>query len=134
MTSSDKVIGVSQNTLYFGDNLEILRQHIRDESIDLVYLDPPFNSDRDYNVLFRTKDDKDSPTQIKAFDDTWTWGEESAMYYHRLLGSGDHLSEVIRGLKEAIGTNDMMAYLVMMAIRLMVLRVIGTYLYFKFPR
>ena len=84
----------------------------------MVYLDPPFKSDRDYNVLFKTKDDMDSPTQIKAFDDTWSWGEESAMYYHQLLGKGDNISDVVRGLREAIGTNDMMAYLVMMAVRL----------------
>lgn len=103
--------------LYFGDNLEVLDQ-IDKESIDLVYLDPPFKSDRDYNVLFKTKDDEDSPTQIKAFDDTWTWGEESAMYYYQLLGKGDNIADVIKGLHEAIGTNDMMAYLVMMAVRL----------------
>ena len=109
--------GGSQNSLFFGDNLEILK-HIDNEAIDLVYLDPPFNSKRNYNILFKTKDDKDSPTQIKAFDDTWEWGEESAMFYHLLLGRGDRISEVIKGLKEAIGSNDMMAYIVMMAIRL----------------
>jgi len=69
-------------------------------------------------VLFKTKDDRDSPSQIKAFDDTWVWGEESAMYYHQLLGSGERIGEIVRGLREAIGTNDMMAYLVMMAVRL----------------
>lgn len=106
-------------TLYFGDNLDVLKKEaFRDESIDLIYLDPPFNSDRNYNVLFKTKDDKDSPTQMKAFDDTWTWGEESAMYYHQLLARGDAVSETVRGLRESIGANDMMAYLVMMAIRL----------------
>ena len=89
-----------------------------DETVDLIYLDPPFNSDRDYNILFKTKDDKDSASQIKAFGDTWTWGRESAMYYHRLLSSGGRVSEIIKGLKDAIGTNDMMAYLVSMAIRL----------------
>ena len=104
--------------LYFGDNLDIMRKYLEDESVDLVYLDPPFNSDRTYNVLFKTKDDKDSPAQITAFGDTWTWGEESAMSYHQLLGRGDGVSEIMRGLREAIGANDMMAYLVMMAIRL----------------
>ena len=91
---------------------------MEDESVDLVYLDPPFNSDRNYNVLFKTKDDKYSPTQITVFEDTWTWGEESAMYYHQLLGRGDNIADIIRGLRESIGANDMMAYLVMMAIRL----------------
>ncbi len=103
--------------LWFGDNLGILHK-MGDETVDLIYLDPPFNSDRDYNILFKTKDDKDSASQIKAFGDTWTWGRESAMYYHRLLSSGGRVSEIIKGLKDAIGTNDMMAYLVSMTIRL----------------
>lgn len=106
-----------RNKLYFGDNLEVL-QNFKDESIDLVYLDPPFNSDRNYNVLFKTRKDTASPTQIKAFEDTWTWGEESARYYHMILAQSTALSDVIRGLKESIGPNDMMAYLVMMAVRL----------------
>lgn len=103
--------------LYFGDNIDVLKK-FKDESVDLVYLDPPFNSKRSYNVLFKTKKDDDSPTQIKAFEDTWTWGIESAKYYHDILGKGTNLSEIIKGLKESIGANDMMAYLVMMAIRL----------------
>ena len=110
----------SVGRLFFGDNLNILPK-IPDASVDLIYLDPPFNSDRDYNVLFKTRGDKDSSAQIMAFEDTWTWGEESAMYYHQLLGrtgGGGGISDVIRGLREAIGTNDMMAYLVMMAVRL----------------
>ena len=68
--------------------------------------------------MFKAKDDSESTSQIKAFDDTWTWGEESASYYHQLLGMGERTSEVIRGLREAIGANDMMAYIVMMAVRL----------------
>lgn len=91
---------------------------MEDESVDLVYLDPPFNSDRNYNVLFKTKDDQDEPAQITAFEDTWTWGEESAMCYHQLLGRGDNIADIIRGFRESIGANDVMAYLVMMAIRL----------------
>ena len=81
-------------------------------------MDPPFNSERDYNVLYKNKEDQDSSAQITAFEDTWTWGRESAMCYNRLLRRGDNVSEVIKGLREAIGANDMMAYLVMMAIRL----------------
>ncbi len=107
--------------MYFGDNLDVL-DDIDEGSIDLIYLDPPSKSDRDYNVLFTTRNDNDSPIQIKAFEDTWTWGEESAMYYHQLLGKGKVISDVISGLREAIGTNDMMAYLVMMAIQLLKLR------------
>ena len=109
---------IKSQTLLYGDNLEILRESIDDKSVDLIYLDPPFNSDRSYNVLFKTKTDRESTTQIKAFDDTWTWGKASAMYYHQLLTMGARTSEVIKGLKEVVGANDLMAYLVMMAIRL----------------
>lgn len=61
------------NTLYYGDNIEILRKHVPDAAVDLVYLDPPFNSNRDYNVLFREQSGGESPAQIKAFGDTWNW-------------------------------------------------------------
>ena len=84
------------NQLYFGDNLDILRQHVADESVDLIYLDPPFNSNATYNVLFRERGGEESAAQITAFDDTWRWGLESAL--HSFLGQ-----------------NDMMAYLTMMA-------------------
>ncbi|MDE0090095.1 MAG: DNA methyltransferase [Thaumarchaeota archaeon] len=104
--------------LYFGDNLDILRDKIETESIDLCYLDPPFSSNRSYNVLFKSKDDRDSSAQIKAFEDTWTWGEESARYFHQLKSRADAVSEVVQGLRESIGANNMMAYLVMMTIRL----------------
>ena len=65
-----------RNTLYYGDNLTVLREHIPDESVDLVYLDPPFNSNASYNVLFKEKTGEESPAQIKAFTDTWEWTEE----------------------------------------------------------
>ena len=65
------------NTLYYGDNLDILRQHVADESVDLVYLDPPFNSNSSYNVLFKERSGEESPAQIKAFTDTWEWTQES---------------------------------------------------------
>ena len=71
------------NTLYYGDNLEILRQHVPDESVDLVYLDPPFNSNASYNVLFRERSGEESPAQIKAFTDTWEWTQESERVYER---------------------------------------------------
>ena len=65
------------NTLFYGDNLLVLREHIPDESVDLVYLDPPFNSNASYNVLFREKSGEESPAQIKAFTDTWEWTQET---------------------------------------------------------
>ena len=105
-------------TLYYGDNLEILRKHIKTESVDLIYLDPPFNSDVNYNVIFKTKNKEDSPSQIQAFEDTWKWGAESEMVYSQILGIGDRIADVIKGLREAIGENDMMAYVTMMSIRL----------------
>ena len=64
---------MEKNQLYYGDNLEVLRQHIKDESVDLIYLDPPFNSRQDYNVLFAEKDGTRSSSQIMAFEDTWEW-------------------------------------------------------------
>ena len=66
--------GTWTNKLYFGDNLRIMREHIPDESVDLIYLDPPFNSKTTYNVLFGEKNDTRSGAQIEAFDDTWHWG------------------------------------------------------------
>ena len=59
------------NTLFYGDNLAILREHIDDDSVDLIYLDPPFNSNANYNVLFRTPDGEQSQASIEAFEDTW---------------------------------------------------------------
>src|SRR5258705_11672732 len=75
------------NTLYYGDNLDILRRYIDDESIDLIYLDPPFNSNADYNVLFAEKDGTQAHAQIKAFEDTWTWDLEAAQEYAEVLRS-----------------------------------------------
>lgn len=70
----------SKNLLFYGDNLQVLKEHIATESIDLVYLDPPFNSNRTYNVLFKHKTGKEANAQIQAFDDTWTWGQDDEDY------------------------------------------------------
>ena len=106
------------NTLYYGDNLKILRDYIKDESIDLVYLDPPFNSNRNYNVLFRNESGSDSESQITAFEDTWHWNLAAEETYHELINEPDQVGRMIESFRQFIGNNQMMAYLVMMAVRL----------------
>ena len=114
------------NTLYYGDNLDILRQHIPDESVDLIYLDPPFNSNASYNVLFKERSGEESPAQIKAFTDTWEWTQESERIYEReIITNPDAppaVKEMIWAFRQFVGANAMMAYLVMMAPRLVELR------------
>ncbi len=106
------------NTLYYGDNLKILRDYIKDESVDLVYLDPPFNSNRNYNVLFRNESGSDSESQITAFEDTWHWNLAAEQTYNELINEPDQVGRMIESFRGFIGTNQMMAYLVMMAVRL----------------
>jgi adenine specific DNA methylase Mod len=111
------------NRLYFGDNLDILREHIKDESIDLIYLDPPFNSSATYNVLFKSPKGQDSPAQITAFEDTWHWGEQAEREFTELLhGPNTDVAEMMQALRKFLGANDMMAYLTMMANRLVELQ------------
>ncbi len=108
-----------KNKLYFGDNLGILREHVATESVDLIYLDPPFNSNASYNVLFKEKSGEESAAQITAFEDTWGWGLESEATYKEIVTSGPRkLADLMQALLAFLGRNDMMAYLVMMAIRL----------------
>jgi site-specific DNA-methyltransferase (adenine-specific) len=110
---------ISENTLFYGDNLNILREYIPDESVDLIYLDPPFNSNRNYNVLFKDESGSESEAQITAFEDTWHWNVAAEETYNELVtDSPDHVSKMIASLRDFIGTNQMMAYLVMMAARL----------------
>ena len=106
-------------SLFFGDNLYILRDEIKNESIDLVYLDPPFNSKRDYNLLFKTPKGHDSDAQITAFDDSWHWGEQAEREFAELLHQENtDVSEMIQSLRRFLKESDLMAYLVMMANRL----------------
>lgn len=108
-----------KNRLYFGDNLNILRREVPDESVDLIYLDPPFNSNASYNVLFKEKSGEQSAAQIRAFDDTWHWTFESAGIYQDMVQSGPRkLGDLLQAMLSFLGHNDMMAYLVMMAARL----------------
>lgn len=110
---------IDRNTLFYGDNLGILREYIDDESVDLIYLDPPFNSNRSYNVLFKDESGFDSEAQISAFDDTWHWGETAEeTYFHLVNNSSPEIATMIGAMRQFIGTNQMMAYLVMMTVRL----------------
>lgn len=109
------------NRLYYGDNLDVLRQHVKDESVDLVYLDPPFNSQQDYNVLFAEHGVK-AAAQIKAFEDTWEWDESAARIYAETVEQGGNVSQVLQAFRTFLGDSDMLAYLAMMAPRLVELR------------
>jgi DNA modification methylase len=112
------------NRLYYGDNLPVLRGHVADESVDLVYLDPPFNSKQDYNAFFEEKSGTKAAAQIKAFGDTWTWDEEAARIFEETVEAqaGGRVSDALRAFRAFLGTSDMMAYLAMMAPRLVELR------------
>ncbi|MHB8542025.1 MAG: DNA methyltransferase [Candidatus Acidiferrales bacterium] len=106
------------NQLYYGDNLDVLRRYIKDESVDLVYLDPPFKSNQDYNVLFAEKDGTGAAAQFKAFEDTWEWNQLSQAVLEEIIEGGGRVSQVMQAFRQFLGTNDMLAYLTMMAPRL----------------
>jgi site-specific DNA-methyltransferase (adenine-specific) len=110
------------NKLYFGDNLDVLRRKIKDDSVDLVYLDPPFNSAANYNVLFRAPSGEESDAQAEAFRDTWEWGKSARDAYEDVIAGNGDIALVISGFRKWLGENAMMAYLVMMAVRLIELR------------
>jgi adenine specific DNA methylase Mod len=108
------------NHLYYGDNLEILRADIRDESVDLIYLDPPFNSQATYNVLFHAPTGERSQAQIEAFEDTWHWNESAERAFDEVVQSGNtDAAEMLRAMRAFLKENDVMAYLTMMAVRLL---------------
>ncbi len=113
---------VEKNQLYYGDNLDVLQRYVRDESVDLVYLDPPFNSRQDYNVLFAEKDGSRSSSQIHAFEDTWEWNLDSQRAYEGIVETGGRVADAMRAFHTFLGNSDMMAYLAMMAPRLIELR------------
>ncbi len=111
------------DTLYYGDNLDVLRQHVADASVDLVYLDPPFNSNADYNVLFAEQDGTRAAAQIEAFKDTWRWDEAAAEAFHE-VSTGDiamehpKVAQAMAAFRTLVPESDMLAYLSMMAPRL----------------
>jgi DNA modification methylase len=113
---------MKENTLYYGDNLQVLREHVPSESVDLIYLDPPFNSNQDYNVLFAERDGTRSHAQIKAFEDTWRWDTDAARTYQETVEAGGDVSTVLRAYRTFLHESDMLAYLVMMAPRLVELK------------
>jgi len=112
----------SDRVLYYGDNLDVMRLHIEDESVDLIYLDPPFNSKATYNILFESKDGSAAPAQIKAFDDTWHWDMVAAEQFHDVMAGGGRVADALHAFETLLGRNDMLAYLTMMAPRLVEMR------------
>lgn len=107
------------NALYYGDNLAVLRDSIATESVDLIYLDPPFNSQATYNVLFRAPSGDRSQAQIEAFEDTWHWNASAELAFDEVMqGPNSDAAIMLRAMRAALGENDMMAYLAMMAVRL----------------
>ena len=110
---------MAENLLFYGDNLDVLRQHLKDDSVDLIYLDPPFNSNADYNVLFAEQDGTRAAAQIKAFKDTWRWDQAAAFAFHDVVENAPSgVSQAMQAFRTLIGENDMLAYLSMMAPRL----------------
>jgi len=105
-----------ENSLYYGDNLDILQRYIKDSSVDLIYLDPPFNSKRDYNIPFGAE------AQVKAFKDTWYWDTETALLYEEIVERGGSVSQAMQAFRMIFGTGNVLAYLTMMAPRLLELR------------
>ncbi len=106
------------NHLYFGDNLDVLRRYVDDESVDPIYLDPPFNSNADYNVLFAEQDGAKAASQIKAFHDTWHWDEGAERSYEEFIKSAPYdASKALEAFRTLLGRNDLSAYLSMMATR-----------------
>lgn len=108
------------NSLYYGDNLDVLRESVARESVDLVYLDPPFNSNANYNVLFKSPAGAGSQAQVEAFEDTWHWGQEAEGAVDQVMRSGNtNAADLLRAMRSFLGENDMMAYIAMMSVRLL---------------
>src|SRR5680860_117050 len=118
--SRSTMTGNTTNSLFYGDNLRILRDHVQDEIVDLIYLDPPFNSNATYNVLFKSLAGEQSQAQIEAFEDSWHWNETAEHAFDGVMKSGNSAAaEMLRAMRSFLGQNDMMAYLAMMAVRLL---------------
>ncbi|HZH32909.1 MAG TPA: DNA methyltransferase [Pyrinomonadaceae bacterium] len=114
------------NKLYYGDNLEVLRKYVRDETIDLCYIDPPFNSKRNYNQIYNNIGGEDR-AQAQAFVDTWTWDAHANECFEQILDNANGVQtrqsiELIRGLEKVLGRGSLFAYLVMMTVRIAEIR------------
>lgn len=108
------------NALYYGDNLVVLRENIPAESVDLIYLDPPFNSKRDYNLLFKSPKGQASEAQITAFKDSWSWGAQAEREFDELLHQPNtEVSKLMQTFRGFLDQSDIMAYLTMMSNRLL---------------
>jgi DNA modification methylase len=117
-----KIVDVAENALYYGDNLDVLRRYVKDETVDLVYLDPPFNSNATYSVLFGHADGSKSAAQIQAFEDTWHWDQAAAEEFQEAVKHGGRVAEALVAFQALLGPSTMLAYLSMMAPRLLELR------------
>jgi DNA modification methylase len=117
---------VAKNRLFYGDNLDVLRDRVAPDSVDLIYLDPPFNSNRNYNVIFARNDAVDNPAeaQIEAFSDTWRWSTDTEQQYQALVNNASYgeTADALMAFRKLLGANDAMAYLVNMAPRLVEMR------------
>ncbi len=110
----------SSNSLFYGDNLEVLSTHIPDDSVDLFYLDPPFNSKANYNLVFEAPDGQCPEAQIEAFEDTWHWNDHAEEAFDQVRRSRNTKAfDLLNAIRSSLGDNDMMAYLAMMAVRLL---------------
>ena len=103
-------MATEKNKLYYGDNLDVLRRYVKDESVDLIYLDPPFNSRQDYNVLLAEKDGSQTGSRIHAFEDTWEWNIEAERAYEQIVEQGGRVADALRSFRTFLGGSDMMAY------------------------
>ncbi|MEK7873120.1 MAG: DNA methyltransferase [Chloroflexota bacterium] len=112
----------TQNFLYYGDNLDVLRRYIKDEAIDLIYLDPPFNSNQAYNVLFTDENKQAAASQLQAFGDTWKWNPVVARAFKEVTEAGGNVSIALQAFAQLLPQSNMLAYLTMMAPRLVELR------------
>ena len=121
MRRTKPVISKHVNDLFYGDNLDIMKKHIKDESVDLIYLDPPFNSNVNYNAIFKNGS-REVESQIQAFNDTWKWGNESSKAFDEVMNIGGQVASILEAFRIALGENDMIAYLTMMAPRLIEMR------------